>query len=262
MQSNFAVACGIAALLSLHGLRKGSLSPSGALSAFLVGSVLCRTLQHGLVLFLVYGSCSLLTRWQAGRKSLVEENFVLGGFRNWEQVLANSLPAVFIALLPPAFAHSALGWRCFLSFFAAAAGDTWSSEVGVLSRRDPIHILTFRKVPRGTNGGVSALGLAAAIGGGAFLGAAMEPLVPGSLLIGLLGGILGSMIDSVLGALFQSSYWCPLQKRVTGRHRTIVGVPISGLDVLSNHHVNVLSCTITAFSVPWLLQRAASHASL
>jgi uncharacterized membrane protein len=50
------------------------------------------------------------------------------------------------------------------------SGDTWSSELGsVLSKGDPYLILSCKKVPRGTNGGVSLVGILASFLGEHFL---------------------------------------------------------------------------------------------
>ena len=57
-----------------------------------------------------------------------------------------------------------------ISHYAAANADTWSSELGILSKSPPFLITTFKPVPPGTNGAISILGLLAAIAGGATIG--------------------------------------------------------------------------------------------
>ena len=114
--------------------------------------------------------------------------------------------------------------------YACVAADTFSSELGILSRAPPRLITspTLRVVPRGTNGGVTALGLAAgALGSLIVVTAAMlflplcgarpdltttaaaAPWLPAQkrqLMWFLAGwGALGSVVDSVLGALLQRS---------------------------------------------------------
>ncbi|QUC20308.1 uncharacterized protein UV8b_04549 [Ustilaginoidea virens] len=113
--------------------------------------------------------------------------------------------------------------------YAAVAADTFSSELGILSNSEPrlITSLTLRKVPRGTNGGVTLLGLAAGLfgsmiivaasmvflptctaasaptlGGGAPWTLAQRRLFMGGM---VLWGALGSVLDSFLGAVFQRS---------------------------------------------------------
>ncbi|RFU77586.1 duf92 domain [Trichoderma arundinaceum] len=113
--------------------------------------------------------------------------------------------------------------------YAAVAADTFSSELGILSKSEPrlITSLTLRKVPRGTNGGVTLLGLGAGLlgsitivtasmlflpmcnestalapGGGAPWSAENRRLLMGFL---VLWGTLGSVLDSFLGAIFQRS---------------------------------------------------------
>jgi uncharacterized membrane protein len=149
-------------------------------------------------------------------------------------------------------------------------------------------------VPRGTNGGVSALGTAAAAAGGAFIGLVF--VVVGllstrcegqvwrmqllALPLGTLCGLLGSVLDSFLGATVQFSGNCAVRKKVKrcsvalhgcccislfssdefvhilmcGSCLQVVGKPgptvqrIAGHDLMSNTDVNFVSALVTALA--------------
>lgn len=106
------------------------------------------------------------------------------------------------------------------------AADTFSSELGILSKGNP-RLLTswnFRKVPPGTNGGISLLGTLAGFLG-AFTIAITSIFSPfcsgpdlgpyssgwgwqekGWLIVAItLWGGMGSLLDSALGGWFQAS---------------------------------------------------------
>ncbi|KAL1952944.1 hypothetical protein VTO42DRAFT_3928 [Malbranchea cinnamomea] len=112
--------------------------------------------------------------------------------------------------------------------YAAVAADTFSSELGILSKSAPrlITSLSLRKVPRGTNGGVTFVGLGAGALGAFLIALTSLVLLPfcssesASVSHGeawtwerkaywLLGvtiwGTLGSLLDSVLGGLLQAT---------------------------------------------------------
>jgi uncharacterized membrane protein len=113
--------------------------------------------------------------------------------------------------------------------YAAVAADTFSSELGILAKAEPRLITspTLRKVPRGTNGGVTLLGLGAGLLGSMIVVTAAISFLPfcNDGTVGRLGGgtpwtieqrrllmvaltlwgALGSLLDSLLGALFQRS---------------------------------------------------------
>jgi uncharacterized membrane protein len=152
----------------------------------------------------------------------------------------------------------------FTSYYACCCGDTWASELGTLSSSTPRLITTLRPVRRGTNGGVTLLGLSASLAGGLFVGAVcyaaavVSPtlwILPTQqaaaiaqwrlLPLGLLAGLFGSLLDSVLGATLQFTGFDPRTQRIVSRPGPDV-LPISGLPFLTNNAVNLLSATVTA----------------
>ena len=123
--------------------------------------------------------------------------------------------------------------------------------------KSPRLITTGRLVPRGTNGAISAIGLVCSFLGGAivglsyyitvilFLGAEMLYTQLPLVAVGGLCGLVGSLIDSLLGATLQFSGFSEEFGQVVTRPDHNVK-HISGYDVLSNHGVNLLSALLTA----------------
>lgn len=101
--------------------------------------------------------------------------------------------------------------------YAAVAADTFSSELGILSKTKPRLITApWRVVPPGTNGGVTATGLGAGLLGAFILSATSMLFLPFcrnwnitekiTYTLGLTAaGFSGTILDSLLGALFQAS---------------------------------------------------------
>merc|ERR1719375_921664 len=184
---------------------------------------------------------------------------------DWRQVGCNGAVPTVLALAAAAVsggvpgalgggaprAYTALAGAT-LGYLSCCCADTWASEVGVLSKRTPRLITTLRPVRRGTNGGVSALGLGASLAGGLFIGLCAVGLSlplglaqPALIAVCAVGGLLGSLVDSLCGATLQySGYSWELEKVV---QRPGDGVArISGRPLLDNNQVNLLSASITA----------------
>lgn len=251
-------------------LWRGSLSGSGAAGAMVVGSLIFALggWQWGVLLGIFFVTSSLLSHFKEAEKQATAEKFDKGHRRDMGQVLANgglgALVAVGSYLWP-----SPLWFSLFVGIMATVTADTWATELGTLSQRPPRLITTGRTVEVGTSGGISALGTAVSLAGGLLIGlvaALLNPLtgqVGGEALLaaGVIGGPIGSLFDSLLGATVQRIYYCEVcdketeRKRHKGSHPTR---PLRGWGWLNNDLVNLFSSAVgggTAVLVASLLAR-------
>jgi uncharacterized protein (TIGR00297 family) len=225
------------------------LSPAGLLSALVIGGAVgAGAGWRGLaVLFAFFVTSSLLTPG--------------GGRRRPAQVFSNGGIAAACALLArwhPAFT---LG---FAGAIAAAAADTWSTEIGGRSTRPPRLITTGAPVARGVSGGITLLGTVGGVLGAGLVAliAAAVGLAAGSAAVPvLLAGTAGGLVDSILGATLQARWQCDRCGRVveaptcgcggTGIHR-------SGIIWMTNDAVNVAATLAgaTAGALPAFLPTA------
>jgi uncharacterized protein (TIGR00297 family) len=250
----------LAAVVAFLALRRGSLDMSGALGAVAIGTLVFGLggWLWGILLVLFFVTSSLLSHFKERDKLALNEKFAKTGGRDLAQTLANG---GFGALLALGFAWSPQP-TLFLAYLGAMAtvnADTWATEVGVLSKSPPRLITSLRVVPRGTSGGVTTLGTlatvvaAALIGVTGFLGV---PLLPGvfppgfdyRLLIwaSVVGGVVGSLLDSLLGATVQAMFFCPKCEKETERAIHTCGTATRqarGLAWMNNDLVNFISAT-------------------
>ncbi|GAA5839883.1 hypothetical protein JCM9279_005194 [Rhodotorula babjevae] len=169
-----------------------------------------------------------------------------------------------------------------VAFWAACCGDTFASELGILSRSPPYLLTTLRPCPRGTNGGVSPWGTLVSLLGGLLVGA----IAVGSLaaqgqvsacasagaswawageimLVAGAAGLGGSLLDSFLGATLQPTYYSTKRSLVVHSphpspafpNDKVIRVRGSGTDVLSNNGVNLISAAAVAVAAgAWALR--------
>jgi uncharacterized protein (TIGR00297 family) len=217
----------LAILIAVLAWRAGSLSISGSWAAVLTGGLIFGLggLPWAILLLTFFISSSVLSRAFSQQKASLTEKFSKGSQRDWGQVLANGGLGALLAVgyfIPP---HHEWLWLAFAGAMAAVNADTWSTELGVLSPVPPRLITNGQKVERGTSGGISLAGTLAALGGASLIGIAAV-IFPTShswlphLGIIILGGLVGSLFDSVLGATVQAIYWCPTCNKETERYPT------------------------------------------
>lgn len=247
-------------LISIVSYLKKSLTVAGAIAAFLLGLVLYVSggVTFLAALFAFFVSSSLLTRYKGREKEKLEKVlYEKTGTRDHVQVFANGGAAFIVAVIHIAYTSETLIAAVFAAF-AACNADTWASEIGVLSGKKPVSILTFKPMDKGISGGVSLLGTIGSLGGalllavfyiGARIGhVELKIIVANSMWI-LCLGFFGALIDSVLGTLLQPLYRNPHTGVLTEKKRTgvINHVKVKGFEFFSNDMVNFISSSLAAF---------------
>ncbi|KAK2523701.1 Tmem19 [Columba livia] len=264
-------------VIATQGFRKKSLDHSGALGGLVVGFILTvanYSFFTSLLVFFV--TSSKLTKWKKDIKKQIDSEYKEGGQRNWVQVVSNGGVPTELALLymiecgpgeiPIDFSKEyTASWMCLslLGALACSAGDTWASEIGsVMSKSKPRLITTWKKVPVGTNGAITLVGLVSSLLGGMAVGIAyfitqlifvtdLEISAPQwpVIVFGAAAGLLGSIVDSYLGATMQYSGFDENIGMVVN-HQTKDSKHISGKPILDNNAVNLFSSIIIALVLP------------
>eukprot|EP00210_Caulerpa_lentillifera_P002086 g2001.t1 len=258
-------------------VKKGSLSPTGGLASWLVGfGAVLGGFRCVIIVLSFFISSSILTKFKDHVKATITSDHKKGGQRDWIQVFSNGFLATIFCLVyaySTGLTDSPLGDRGLSSLslfafggvlgnYACTCGDTWASELGVLSKSPPRLITTMRPVHPGTNGGVTVLGLLASLTGGLFVGLMCfltslltvigQPTTQviqvvktewPIVILGMTGGLVGSLVDSLLGATLQFSGFDRRLKKVVNRPSADPAAvhKINGVNILSNNQVNLIS---------------------
>lgn len=156
-----------------------------------------------MLVFFILGSAT--TKFKYREKDALGVAQSHGGVRGYFNVFANGLVATAGAVLFGITGHEAFV-ALFLGSVASAAADTVASEVGVMGG-DPYLITTMKRVPPGTNGGVTVLGETVALGAAIVVSIAALALGVVSLpiaVVGIVAGFIGTNVDSVVGATLEN----------------------------------------------------------
>lgn len=230
--------------MTFFAFYKRILDIKGALAALALGLVISIFSDIywllALICFLIPTSLVTRVKFNYKRQHGLAEGKI--GERGINNVMAVGFIPGFIAFFSYHLdkVHPGLSGLLFLSSLSIAAADTFASEVGVLSKQ-VVLITSLKKVPPGTDGGISLWGEMSALLG-AFLvslfgficvsdlyfsgSGHLLPAQPLVLFACISIGWLGCQIDSIMGALFQFY-----------------------MSVLSNELVNLLSIAICVLLV-------------
>jgi len=262
------VGAAFASVVALVAWRARTLTRSGAIAAFVVGTLTygAGTVGFTLVLLAFFGSSVAWSRLGRARKrALVDVG--KHGARDALQVLANGGVATVCAV-GFGLTHDVRWAVAFAGAYAAATADTWATEIGTLARQTPRSIVNFRPVATGMSGGITPAGTAAEIAGAIWIGLVAPvgivlayiaggsdfgfgfsgPVVYGvglrELAIVPIAGIAGATVDSLLGATVQELRRCDACDRTCETDPHACGNAtrlVRGLRGVSNDVVNLLA---------------------
>ena len=229
------------------------LTLSGAvLVAMIVATFSFFSLWRMLILLLItYAVLMLIDKATRKIRDPVNNNILdKSGARSAKQILANGTIALISTVLFVITEN-----RVFLILFAVGVGETFAdsiaSDIGVLSKKIPRDICTWKQITPGISGGISSLGIAASISAsivfGVFSYICIRTSVSESLII-MVFSFLGSIIDSLIGSRLQAKYQCNVCKGFTEKkfHCEAQTNHIRGIKLMDNcavnFHSNLISC--------------------
>ncbi len=237
---------GVSIIILLLAFKFRSITPDGMVAALLTAITLYALggplLGISLLVFFILGS--IVSKLKNSQKEQAESIQEDTGARSWKQVVANSLSAAILVWL--AYFLPEKNYLLLLAFtvFSAAAADTFSSEIGMLTKGRVFHILTGKTIQNGVSGGVSWMGLAAGLGGSILLSLLTLPQFGLSgMVFASLMGFLGSILDSLLGATIQRKYK-GIQGQLQDRSLHLDELPTLGFQMISNNAVNFLTLNL------------------
>jgi uncharacterized protein (TIGR00297 family) len=154
-----------------------------------------------LILILIFLILSLIAT--KSNKQFKKSIGKYDGQRTAKNVISNGIVAFFMAAFGGFYFPFVGG---FIGAISTATADTLASEIGIL--QEPRLVTTFKKVPPGTDGGISILGTAVGVLGAGIIGiaAAAMGIISNPLLtvqIAVISGLIGCFMDSILGAVFE-----------------------------------------------------------
>jgi uncharacterized protein (TIGR00297 family) len=187
--------------------RLGTADLSGLFSAALVGIILlvfANALWFLIMLvFFILGSVSTRYKFEFKERLGVEQG--QSGARGYRNVFANGIAAAAAAVLYGVFQQPEF-IVLYVGCVATAAADTMASEIGVTGGV-PYMITSLKKVPIGTNGGVTLTGESVALLGGFLVSVSallLHVITPQMAIICTVAGFIGTNIDSLVGALLEN----------------------------------------------------------
>jgi uncharacterized protein (TIGR00297 family) len=245
-------------LLGLISYKAGAFDKKGLIAGLVVSYLILISTGIPWVIiifaFVILGSTFTFVGYNKKVKYSCNEFEVRRGYSN---VLANGAVALFAAIAEGFTSIIGLdGWIfavIYVGAIATATADTLATEIGLLSKKEPILITNFKKVKPGTSGGITLIGLVASILAAltistlSYIFGIPEQSIKILIVISL-AGFLGSIIDSLFGATIQRIGKCIICGKETEKlyHHDQKTIKVRGMEFMDNNSINLVSTAIGA----------------
>lgn len=249
---NIILSITLSLLLTILAYIKKALTTNALLCAFIFA---CLITYFGgfisyLILVLVFLGTLIGSKIGAAKRIQINHDIIKKPHKkDTYQILANvGLGTLFIIIY--GFTNNFIYLIIYASIMAESLSDSLASDIGVLSKKPPINILTFKKSIKGLSGNISLLGICSSLIGSLIISSIFYIFYHqfSSFLAILLSGFLGTIVDSVLGSTIQVKYKCQKCLQITEReeHCQIKTKYYKGFKFINNDCVNFLSNVSTS----------------
>ena len=189
------------------------MTPSGWISAGILGTILWGSLSWQgwltVVIYLILGSLVTKVGYKYKDKIGIAEK--RGGRRGPENVWGSASTGLFFAImLSLDISDNVLLKIGFAASFAAKLADTFGSEIGKRFGRNTFLITSFKRVKKGSEGGISLEGTLASLVGSTIMSWVMFSLeiitLKSQFIIVSISGFMATIFESFIGAKFQERF--------------------------------------------------------
>jgi uncharacterized protein (TIGR00297 family) len=201
-------AIGVNAATAWLGYRAKTVSRSGAVGGFCVGTLIYLGGGGGawLLLFATFLAASITSRLGLQRKIVLGIAEERGGRRGAGNAIANCGVAAAAAIAAVTTPHTSAALVALVASLAAGGSDTVASEVGKAWGRSTFLVTSFSRVTPGTPGAMSLEGTAAGLTAAFALAAVgvAAGLIPASAVLSIVvAATAGALVESALGATLE-----------------------------------------------------------
>lgn len=243
----------LAAAVAFITIKKKAFTVPAALSAcaMLIIAAVCSGWSGIVIVLAAYFTIFAVDMIVGDRSEKVTKSInQRSGARGIVQVIANALAATIAAVVGFILKKPEL-MMVYAAALTECLADSLASDVGVLSKKDPVDICRMKRIKRGLSGGVSLLGTLSALAGCVwmfliswlFFGLSLDLFI-----VIIVIPMVGILIDSILGSLVQAKYECAVCGKSTEKtfHCGEKANHVGGIKLINNDAVNIISNFVTA----------------